>query len=208
MLVDAEADDDEEDDDEEDDDEEEDDEEDDDDEEEDSAQAKLAAMKAAKAQAQQAQQKAKALQEAKQKAQLEKQKLAKAQAEAAKAKAQAPASPSTPTAGSTTSLPNGLKITDVKEGNGTRCTPGKKIVMGYAGRLTNGKQFDSSSNFEFRLGVGEVIKGWDLGIKGMRVGGKRKLVIPPALGYGSRGAAPVIPPNATLLFDVELKRVK
>eukprot|EP00899_Mesostigma_viride_P026580 jgi/Mesvir1/7106/Mv09211-RA.1 len=86
---------------------------------------------------------------------------------------------------------------------------GKKVVMSYVGKLaSNGKIFDQNKKFQFRLGVGEVIKGWDLGIAGMRVGERRKLTIPPQLGYGQAGSPPVIPRNATLVFDVELKEVK
>jgi FK506-binding nuclear protein len=103
-------------------------------------------------------------------------------------------------------LPNGLQIEDLVIGTGETATPGKKVGVKYVGRLENGKMFDSSLKrpFGFRLGVGSVIKGWDMGVKGMKVGGKRKLVIPPALGYGAKGAAPEIPPNATLHFEVEL----
>jgi len=103
-------------------------------------------------------------------------------------------------------LPNGLIVEDVSLGNGQTVSPGRKIEVKYIGRLSsNGKVFDSSLNkpFSFRHGVGEVIKGWDAGIKGMRVGGKRKLIIPPQLGYGTKGKGP-IPPNATLEFEVEL----
>ena len=107
---------------------------------------------------------------------------------------------------------NGLEVINVKAGgpNGKTALPGKRVGVRYVGKLkSNNKVFDASKGnpFQFRLGVGEVIKGWDLGVKGMRVGDKRKLVIPPALGYGPRGAPPDIPGNAWLVFDVELVTV-
>ncbi|GJJ78632.1 FK506-binding nuclear protein [Entomortierella parvispora] len=108
-------------------------------------------------------------------------------------------------------LPNGLIIEDVKVGEGARAKSGKKIGMRYIGRLTNGKVFDknmSGKPFNFNLGRGEVIKGWDLGIQGMQLGGERKLTIPPALAYGAQGAPPDIPRNATLEFDVKLVTLK
>jgi FKBP-type peptidyl-prolyl cis-trans isomerase len=93
-------------------------------------------------------------------------------------------------------------------GTGTEATAGKKVSVHYTGWLTDGKKFDSSKDrgqpFQFRLGAGEVIRGWDQGVAGMKIGGKRKLTIPPDLGYGARGAGGVIPPNATLVFEVEL----
>ena len=101
----------------------------------------------------------------------------------------------------------GLKITDLIIGNGEEATAGQTVSVNYKGTLENGKEFDSSYNrgpFEFPLGAGRVIKGWDEGVAGMKVGGKRKLVIPPTLGYGSRGAGGVIPPDATLIFEIEL----
>ncbi|XP_023753308.1 peptidyl-prolyl cis-trans isomerase FKBP53 [Lactuca sativa] len=107
-------------------------------------------------------------------------------------------------------FPNGLVIEEIQMGkpNGKRADPGKKISMRYIGKLQkNGKIFDSNigkAPFKFRLGVGEVIAGWDVGVKGMRVGDKRRLTIPPAMGYGSKGAGSAIPPNAWLVFDVEL----
>merc|ERR1712087_1063108 len=97
----------------------------------------------------------------------------------------------------------GLKAQDVRAGKGATVTRGKRVNVKYVGTLTNGKRFDSGT-ITFRLGGGEVIKGWDLGVAGMQVGGKRKLIIPPALAYGPRGAPPTIPGNATLNFDVEL----
>tara|TARA_Y100001968_G_scaffold267217_1_gene257074 strand:+ start:27 stop:659 length:633 start_codon:yes stop_codon:yes gene_type:complete len=105
---------------------------------------------------------------------------------------------------------SGLRITDLKIGDGAEATPGNKVSVNYKGMLENGKEFDSSYGrgpFNFPLGAGQVIKGWDEGVSGMKVGGKRKLVIPSELGYGSRGAGGVIPPNATLIFEVELLEV-
>jgi len=103
-------------------------------------------------------------------------------------------------------LPNGLIIEDLILGHGADSQVGKKVRVKYIGRLSSGSIFDSSLNkpFTFRLGVGQVIKGWDIGIRGMRVGGKRRLTIPPKLAYGSEGALPSIPPNSTLVFEVEL----
>ena len=105
-----------------------------------------------------------------------------------------------------------LKIEDVTAGTGEEAVEGKEVTVHYTGTLTDGKKFDSSHDrnepFKFRLGAGMVIPGWEQGIKGMKVGGKRKLTIPPQLGYGERGAGGVIPPNATLLFDIELLGVK
>ena len=101
-----------------------------------------------------------------------------------------------------------LEKTDLVVGNGTEAVAGKKVSVHYTGTLTNGSKFDSSLDrgkpFEFKLGAGQVIAGWDQGVAGMKVGGKRKLTIPPDLGYGARGAGGVIPPNATLIFEVEL----
>ena len=107
---------------------------------------------------------------------------------------------------------NGLEVISVSSGppEGKAALPGKRVSMQYTGRLkSNNKVFDASKGrpFTFRLGVGEVIKAWDVGVKGMRVGDKRQLVCPPALAYGSRGAPPDIPPNAWLIFDVELVNV-
>jgi peptidylprolyl isomerase len=111
---------------------------------------------------------------------------------------------------------SGLKITDTVVGTGATPKTGQTCVMHYTGWLyedgAKGQKFDSSVDrgqpFEFRIGTGQVIKGWDEGVATMKVGGKRTLVIPPELGYGARGAGGVIPPNATLIFDVELLDVK
>ena len=109
---------------------------------------------------------------------------------------------------STTTTPSGLTIEDVTLGSGAAAAAGQNVTVHYTGWLTNGTKFDSSKDrndpFVFPLGAGRVIKGWDEGVQGMKVGGKRKLTIPPALGYGARGAGAVIPPNATLVFEVEL----
>ena len=106
-------------------------------------------------------------------------------------------------------MDNGLIIEDVIVGDGIEANNYNKVIVNYTGSLEDGSIFDSSNHdpFTFTLGVGSVIKGWDLGIKGMRVGGKRKLTIPPDMGYGENGAGNLIPPNATLIFDVELLKV-
>ena len=110
------------------------------------------------------------------------------------------------------STPSGLKYVDQVVGSGDVAVAGKTVSVHYTGLLENGKKFDSSVDrgqpFSFPLGAGQVIKGWDEGVQGMKVGGKRKLTIPSNLGYGSRGAGGVIPPNATLIFDVELLGVR
>lgn len=101
-----------------------------------------------------------------------------------------------------------LKIEELKAGTGAEAKPGQPVSVHYTGWLTDGKKFDSSLDrgqpFKFQLGAGQVIPGWDKGVAGMKVGGKRKLTIPPQMGYGERGAGGVIPPNATLVFEVEL----
>lgn len=112
---------------------------------------------------------------------------------------------------SMTITPSGLKIIDVQIGTGREALANTNVTVHYDGRLEDGKEFDSSRRrgqpFQFRLGAGQVIQGWDEGLVGMKEGGKRQLVIPPELGYGQQGAGGVIPPNATLVFDVELLRV-
>ena len=113
-------------------------------------------------------------------------------------------------------MPNGLKYTDTKTGDGATATSGNKVSVHYTGWLYNngakGAKFDSSVDrgqpFQFTLGAHQVIAGWDEGVAGMKVGGKRTLIIPPELGYGARGAGGVIPPNSTLMFDVELLGVQ
>ena len=105
-----------------------------------------------------------------------------------------------------------LEIKDLVVGKGTEAKTGDSVKVHYVGTLPDGKEFDSSKKhnqpFDFELGAGRVIKGWDQGVAGMKIGGKRKLTVPPSLGYGARGFPPVIPPNATLIFEVELLEVK
>lgn len=105
-----------------------------------------------------------------------------------------------------------LQIEDMKPGEGAEATAGKSVTVHYVGTLTTGSKFDSSRDrgkgFTFTLGQGQVIKGWDQGVAGMKIGGLRKLTIPPELAYGAKGFPPVIPPNSTLVFEVELLSVK
>ena len=113
--------------------------------------------------------------------------------------------------GAEITTPTGLKYVDLVQGTGASPTTGQKVTVHYTGTLDDGTKFDSSRDrnqpFTFTIGVGSVIKGWDEGVMTMKVGGRRKLVIPPSLGYGARGQGK-IPPNATLTFDVELLDVK
>jgi hypothetical protein len=115
--------------------------------------------------------------------------------------------------GKETTTASGLKYVDIVEGTGPVPQKGQRVSVLYTGSLQNGTVFDSTDKhggapFEFALGVGQVVKGWDEAIASMKVGGKRHLIIPPALGYGASGRPPTIPPNSTLLFDVELQGVK
>jgi len=127
-----------------------------------------------------------------------------------------PATATAQAAGEATTTPLGLKMIDTKVGTGAQPKKGQTVVVDYTGWLyengVKGKKFDSSLDrgypFMFKLGKGEVIQGWDDGVATMKIGGKRTLIIPPILGYGSRGAGGSIPPNATLMFDVELLDVK
>ncbi len=112
-----------------------------------------------------------------------------------------------------TCLDDGLRYQDVKVGTGAEAKKGDTVKVTYVGMLDDGTVFDASKNhppgyFPFKLGAGEVIQGWDEGVPGMKVGGERKLTIPPELGYGSAGYPPTIPPNATLMFDIKLLAVK
>jgi FKBP-type peptidyl-prolyl cis-trans isomerase len=111
----------------------------------------------------------------------------------------------------TITTPSGLKYTRLKDGKGATPKPGQAVFVHYTGTLTNGKKFDSSRDrgqpFSFKVGAGQVIPGWDEALSTMKVGERRKLTIPPKLGYGAAGAGGVIPPNATLIFDVELLKI-
>ena len=111
-----------------------------------------------------------------------------------------------------TKTASGLTIDELIVGAGNMAAAGQRVTVHYTGWLTNGSKFDSSKDrndpFKFGLGRGQVIRGWDEGVQGMKVGGKRKLTVPPELGYGARGAGGVIPPNATLVFEVELLGVR
>jgi FKBP-type peptidyl-prolyl cis-trans isomerase len=117
----------------------------------------------------------------------------------------------TPVTGEPKKTPGGVSYWDIKVGTGATAVKGQTVTVHYTGWLTDGKKFDSSVDrgepFPFKLGAHEVIPGWDEGVAGMKVGGKRQLKIPAELGYGARGAGGVIPPNATLIFDVELLKV-
>ena len=110
-----------------------------------------------------------------------------------------------------TTTPSGLVYEDISVGEGDAAGAGQRVSVHYTGWLTDGTKFDSSKDrndpFDFPLGAGHVIRGWDEGVQGMQVGGVRKLTIPPQLGYGARGAGGVIPPNATLVFEVELLKI-
>lgn len=118
----------------------------------------------------------------------------------------------TSTAPEATEAVTELQIEEIKPGTGAEAVKGKQVSVHYTGWLTNKTKFDSSVDrgqpFSFQLGAGQVIKGWDEGVAGMKEGGKRKLTIPPEMGYGARGAGGVIPPNATLVFEVELLKVQ
>jgi len=127
-----------------------------------------------------------------------------------------PTSKTTPTPTTSGEEANELKTEDIKIGTGKEAVSGTKVSVNYTGSLFNSTVFDSNTDpkfghvqpFTFNLGAGQVIQGWDVGVVGMKVGGKRKLIIPPDLGYGSRGAGSAIPPNATLIFEVELLGVE
>ena len=125
------------------------------------------------------------------------------------AAAPAAAAPEAPAGAKKREFKNGMEIVNISMGkpNGAVAKSGKKVTMKYVGKLQSGKIFDQTrgnATFSFRLGVGEVIKGWDVGVEGMRVGDKRRLTIPPAMAYGKKGVKGAIPGNATLIFDVEL----
>ena len=117
----------------------------------------------------------------------------------------------TKVSGEGTKMPSGLQYWDITQGTGPEARTGQRVKVHYTGWLTNGKKFDSSVGgkpFDLRLGAGDVIKGWDEGIPGMKVGGKRQLRIPSDLAYGSKGYPGVIPPNSTLIFDVQLVAIQ
>jgi FKBP-type peptidyl-prolyl cis-trans isomerase len=134
-----------------------------------------------------------------------------AQAEAKPAPSAKPAEPEEKPAEAPPSSNEKLGVKDVVVGKGAVAKAGDTVKVHYVGTLPDGKEFDASRKhgqpFEFPLGAGRVIKGWDQGVAGMKVGGKRKLTVPPSLGYGPRGMPPVIPANSTLLFDVELLEI-
>jgi len=135
-----------------------------------------------------------------------------AQSSAKKAPMKTDTSAPTKVTGDGTTTADGLKYWDIKLGTGATAATGQNVTVHYTGWLTNGKKFDSSVDrnepFQFGLGQHQVIKGWDEGVAGMKVGGKRQLHIPAALAYGDRGAGGVIPPGADLIFDVELLKVQ
>jgi FKBP-type peptidyl-prolyl cis-trans isomerase FkpA len=126
-------------------------------------------------------------------------------------KSDPPKSGPTKVTGAPQKTASGLQYWDIVTGTGKTAGPGNMVQVHYTGWLTDGKKFDSSLDrgrpFQFILGVGQVIRGWDEGVAGMKIGGKRQLRIPPEMGYGARGAGTDIPPNATLIFDVELLQV-
>jgi FKBP-type peptidyl-prolyl cis-trans isomerase len=138
--------------------------------------------------------------------------LAGAQANQEKEKEGKPVTAAKDNATKEISTPSGLRYVDLQPGEGTEAKSGSIVSVHYTGWLENGTKFDSSRDrnvpFRFKLGIGQVIKGWDEGVEGMKVGGKRRLLIPPKLGYGERGAGGVIPPNADLIFEVELLDVR
>ncbi len=105
-----------------------------------------------------------------------------------------------------------LEIQDIKEGSGTEAIDGSTVKVHYVGTLVNGSKFDSSRDrfvpYEFKLGEGKVIQGWDIGVPGMKVGGVRRLIIPPGLAYGAKGSGSKVPPNSVLVFEIELLEVK
>jgi peptidylprolyl isomerase len=135
--------------------------------------------------------------------------LRPAHAEPTPGAAQGP--PSLPSVVQWHTLPSGLQYADIAIGNGATPADGQVVVVHFTGWLDDGTRFDSTrvrgKPFGFPLGSGQVIQGWDEGVRGMRAGGKRRLIVPPALGYGERGVPPVVPPNARLVFDIELIRV-
>ena len=141
---------------------------------------------------------------------------AKAQGAASAARPQASAAAAAPTPTPTQTAPAApekpLQKIDLVVGKGQEAKSGDNVSVHYTGTLENGEKFDSSRDrnqpFQFKLGQGRVIQGWDQGVPGMKVGGKRKLIIPASLGYGARGAGPKIPPNSTLVFEVELLEIK
>lgn len=118
----------------------------------------------------------------------------------------------TATTGTVRTTASGLQIEELKIGTGAEAGPGENVTVHYTGTLTNGRKFDSSLDYgkplTFKIGTPRIIKGWNEGVAGMKEGGKRKLTIPPALAYGTTGRPPVIPPNATLVFEIELLKVE